>query len=114
MFFYERYKILHNIIYKIISSDDWEQAKRLGLYSGSKDDLRDGFIHFSSKDQVEGTLKKHFNGQKGLLLLSINVTLLLGNSLKWEVSRNGAEFPHLYDDLNLNAVIKVEEIPDIR
>ncbi|MDA9554310.1 DUF952 domain-containing protein, partial [Emcibacteraceae bacterium] len=74
----------------------------------------DGFIHFSSKDQVEETLKKHFASQKGLLLLDVDMTLLKEGALKWEISRNGEKFPHLYDELNLDAVIKVTEIPDNR
>lgn len=103
-----------SIIYKICPSKEWESALRLGAYKGSKDDLRDGFIHFSSKDQVEGTLAKHFSTQKGLLLLDVDVALLAAGALKWEVSRNGEKFPHLYNDLNLDAVINVHEIPDKR
>lgn len=105
---------LEKIIYKICTSDEWKEAKRFGSYKGSNDDLRDGFIHFSSKNQVEGTLKKHFASQRGLLLLEVDVALLKEDALKWEISRNGEDFPHLYDELNLDAVIKVAEIPDIR
>lgn len=105
---------MEKIIYKICSSDEWNEANRLGRYKGSRDDLRDGFIHFSSKDQVAGTLKKHFALQKGLLLLDVDITFLKEAALKWEISRNGEKFPHLYDELNLDAVIKVTEIPDNR
>lgn len=105
---------MEKIIYKICSSSEWKEANRLGSYKGSKDDVRDGFIHFSSKNQVEGTLKKHFASQKGLLLLDVDVSLLKENFLRWEISRNGEKFPHLYDELNLDAVIKVAEIPDNR
>lgn len=103
-----------NIIYKICGSDEWVKAKSNGVYSGSADDKRDGFIHFSSKEQVEGTLGKHFKDKMGLLLLSIDVSLLPVEKLKWETSRNNQKFPHLYDDLNLDAVINIENIPDDR
>ena len=52
-----------NVIYKICSHDEWDNAKKCGIYQGSKDDQRDGFIHFSTKEQVDGTLKKHFKGK---------------------------------------------------
>ena len=105
---------MKNIIYKICSRKEWQEAERAGSYKGSIDDLRDGFIHFSSKDQVEGTLNKHFSGQKNLLLVDIDTNLLPEGALKWEVSRNGEKFPHLYNDLHLDAVINVKEIPDKR
>ncbi|MDG1859923.1 MAG: DUF952 domain-containing protein [Emcibacteraceae bacterium] len=99
-----------NVIYKICSHDEWDNAKKCGIYQGSKDDQRDGFIHFSTKEQVDGTLKKHFKGKNNLLLLEIAVDRLPANNLKWEVSRNGESFPHLYDDVNLEAVIKENSI----
>ena len=106
--------MLKNIIYKICSQKEWQNAKKIGVYKGSKDDLRDGFIHFSSEKQVEGTLNKHFVGQKNLILLDVDVSLLPEAALKWEISRNGEKFPHLYSELNLDAVINVQEIPDDR
>lgn len=114
MFFYEGVMKEDSIIYKICGQNEWTEAKRRGVYQGSPDDLRDGFIHFSSKGQVEGTLKKHFKGKVGLLLLEIAVDKLQQGKLRWEVSRNDDNFPHLYDDLNLEAVIKEQEIPDNR
>ncbi|MCC3862345.1 DUF952 domain-containing protein [Pseudemcibacter aquimaris] len=103
-----------NIIYKICSKEEWDIANEKGAYTGSADDIRDGFIHFSSKEQVAGTLAKHFIDIKNLLLLSIDADLLPSGKLKWEVSRNNQKFPHLYDDLNLDAVINIENIPDDR
>ncbi|MBT5072901.1 MAG: DUF952 domain-containing protein [Kordiimonadaceae bacterium] len=103
-----------DVIYKICPKDEWENAGNLGVYKGSQDDLRDGFIHFSSFDQVLGTLDKHFVGQKDLLLLKVSMEQLDPAQLKWETSRNDEKFPHLYGDLNLDAVINVVEIADER
>jgi len=103
-----------DVIYKICSREEWENANNHGIYRGSEDDLRDGFIHFSSFDQVLGTLDKHFVGQKNLLLLKIGLDLIDQSLLKWETSRNDEKFPHLYCDLNLDAVINVVEISDDR
>lgn len=93
-------------IYKICSASAWREAERQGGYRGSADDLRDGFIHFSSASQVTGTLAKHFAGQTGLFLISIDAAAL-GDALKWEPSRGGELFPHLYDELDLGAVKSV-------
>ena len=106
--------INEKVIYKICSQDEWNKAKKSGIYQGSKDDQRDSFIHFSTKGQVDGTLTKHFKDKNDLLLLEISVDKLPSDILKWEVSRNGEKFPHLYDDLNLEAVIKETEIPNNR
>ena len=103
-----------NVIYKICPKSEWNNAKVQGAYKGSKDDLRDGFIHFSSFDQVLGTLDKHFVGQNNLLLLKVGTELLDPDQLKWEKSRNDEEFPHLYGDLTLEAVIDVVEISNDR
>lgn len=103
-----------SFIYKICTKKEWDKARASGTYKGSRDDLRDGFIHFSDFEQVPGTLSKHFQGQKGLLLLKINSDLLDNTKLKWEVSRNQMKFPHLYGDLDINAVIDIKEIPDER
>ena len=72
--------------------------------------MHDGFIHFSSAEQVEATAAKHFAGQAGLLLVSVDGDKL-GAALKWETSRGGALFPHLYGELALAAVTKVEPLP---
>ncbi len=101
-------------IYKICTVREWENASEAGKYTGSSDDVRDGFIHFSQKHQIAGTLKKHFAGIKGLLLLTIDSEKLNNGLLKWEISRDSEKFPHLYGDLNLDAVIDVEPIPDER
>src|SRR5262249_57075746 len=85
----------------------WRAAERAGVFRGSEVDRRDGFIHFSNAAQVVEAAEIHFAGQSGLLLLRID-SAKLGDRLKWEPSRGGALFPHLYGDLDLTAVMLVE------
>ena len=92
-----------DFIYKILRTPEWETARSRGAFSGSADDKRDGFIHFSTLEQVEGTLARHFAGEAGLVLLEVRAEAL-PSALKWEPSRGGALFPHLYADLPLQAV----------
>jgi uncharacterized protein (DUF952 family) len=97
-------------IYKILSATLWREAERSGEFRGSDVDLRDGFIHFSGAGQVADTAAKHFNGQRDLVLLHVDTTKL-GGRLKWEPSRGGALFPHLYGGLDLAAVMRVDSLP---
>jgi len=97
-------------LYKICPSSLWGQAERTGVFHGSEHDLRDGFIHLSSTEQVAETAAKHFAGQSDLLLISVDAAAL-GDALKWEPSRGGAFFPHLYGALDLGAVIEVLALP---
>ena len=97
-------------IYKICPVTDWRETERAGLYRGSADDARDGFIHFSTAEQLAGTLDKHYRGQSDLLLISIDADRL-GDALRWEPSRGGDLFPHLYGDLDPKAVIAVQDLP---
>jgi uncharacterized protein (DUF952 family) len=96
-------------IYKIAPASAWREAERHGVYRGSADDVRDGFIHFSTAAQVAETARKHFVGQAGLFLIELDVEAL-GDALRWELSRDGALFPHLYDELDLGAVTNVFEL----
>jgi uncharacterized protein (DUF952 family) len=93
-------------IYKICSASAWREAERQGVYRGSADDLRDGFIHFSLPSQVAETARKHFLGQTGLFLIEVDADAL-GDALRWEPSRDDELFPHLYGELDLGAVINV-------
>jgi uncharacterized protein (DUF952 family) len=97
-------------IYKICSASAWREAERQGVYRGSAADLRDGFIHFSTALQVAETAKKHFFGQTGLFLIAVDADAL-GESLRWETSRNDEKFPHLYGELDLGAVAAVLDMP---
>jgi uncharacterized protein (DUF952 family) len=96
-------------IYKICSASAWREAERQGIYRGSADDLRDGYIHFSTASQVEGTARKHFAGQKALFLVEVEADVL-GDILRWERSRNDELFPHLYGELDPRAVTSVHQI----
>jgi uncharacterized protein (DUF952 family) len=86
-------------IYKILPRAEWEAALRVGRFEGSAVDLRDGFIHFSTAAQAHETARLHFAGQTGLALVRIDAESL-GAALKWEPSRGGDLFPHLYGPLN--------------
>lgn len=87
-------------VYKILTQDEWRAAQSLGLFHGSPIDVRDGFIHLSKKDQVAETLRLHFKGQTQLILLGIEAGHL--DQLRWEKSRNGELFPHLYRSLKIS------------
>ena len=82
-----------------------------GTYRGSAADARDGFIHFSTAAQLAGTMTKHFAGQRELLVIAVEADAL-GSSLKWEPSRGGQLFPHLYAALPLTAVRWTKPLPD--
>ncbi|TIW01527.1 MAG: DUF952 domain-containing protein, partial [Mesorhizobium sp.] len=93
---------MSQIIYKIAPEALWREAEKNGRLTGAPIDIADGFIHFSTAAQVRETAAKHFAGQTGLLLVAIDGEKL-GNALKYEVSRGGALFPHLYAPLDLDA-----------
>jgi uncharacterized protein (DUF952 family) len=97
-------------LYKICPAALWGEAIRAGVFRGSEHDLRDGFIHFSAAGQVAETAAKHFAGQDDLFLIAVDAGTL-GAALKWEPSRGGALFPHLYGALALAAVRKIEPLP---
>jgi len=97
-------------IYKICSTQLWRDAQRAGLFRGAPPDLADGFIHFSSAAQVAETAGKHFPGAIDQVLVAVDAGLL-GEALKWERSRGGDLFPHLYGPLSLAAVLWVEPLP---
>ena len=93
-------------IYKICSASAWREAERQGVYRGSADDIRDGFIHFSLPSQLAETARKHFFGQTGLFLIEVDADAL-GDALRWEPSRSDELFPRLYGELDLGAVTNV-------
>jgi uncharacterized protein (DUF952 family) len=85
-------------IYKILSAAEWRGAQAAGVLEGSEADRRDGFIHFSTAAQLRETAERHFAGQADLMLLAVRAEAL-GEALKWEPSRGGDLFPHLYGPL---------------
>src|ERR1041384_941233 len=98
------------IIYKILPALLWQEAVRANVFRGSDADKRDGFIHFSTASQVKETAEKHFAGQGNLTLVQVDADAL-GEKLKWEPSRGGALFPHLYAPLDVKAVLRVDALP---
>lgn len=97
-------------LYKICPGSLWREAEQAGVFRGSTDDLRDGFIHLSTAAQLAETAAKHFTGQDNLLLIGVDEDAL-GDALRWEPSRGGALFPHVYAALPLAAVRFVAELP---
>ena len=98
-------------IYKICQQKEWLTAKGRGEFRGSDVDARDGFIHFSTAAQLPGTAAKHFAGATDLLLVAVDAGAL-GQALKWERSRGGDLFPHLYAALPLAAVCWTRALAD--
>ena len=96
-------------IYRLLSVRAWEAAQATGSFLGTEHDLRDGFIHFSTAEQVAETAARHYAGQHQLVLLGVDVAPL-GAALRWEPSRGGALFPHLYGPLSVTAVKRVEAL----
>jgi uncharacterized protein (DUF952 family) len=99
---------MHNI-YKICPVPLWREAEKAGFFTGAPIDILDGYLHFSTAQQVRETAAKHFSGQNDLLLIAIDADSL-GESLRFEPSRGGDLFPHLYAPLALSAVLWVKPL----
>jgi uncharacterized protein (DUF952 family) len=95
-----------HLIYKVCAASEWRDATAVGAYRGSAVDLRDGFIHFSTSAQLAETLRRHFAGQCDLVLVAVDPDAL-GAQLRWEPSRGGDLFPHLYGDLPVSLAQQV-------
>lgn len=91
------------LIYKITPQTEWRAAEAAGVFEGSPVDRADGYIHFSTATQARDTAARHFARQADLLLVSVDAEAL-GPALRWEPSRGGALFPHLYGSLSMSAV----------
>jgi uncharacterized protein (DUF952 family) len=101
-------------LYRILSLGDWQAAQAAGVFNGSAHDRRDGFIHLSTVQQVRETAARHYAGQADLMLLSIIADKLIElrpGALKWELSRGGDSFPHLYASLPLAALERAQALP---
>lgn len=97
-------------IFHVCQKEEWSRAEAKGTYPGSSQDQADGFIHFSGPEEVVESAAKHRAGQDGLVLISVDARAL-GGDLKWEPSRGGVLFPHLYADLPLAAVVETWDVP---
>ena len=98
------------LIYHMCRRDEWSAAEASGIYQGSSQDQADGFIHFSTAEQIIESAARHRAGQTGLVLIAVE-PLRLGTALKWEPSRAGMLFPHLYGTLPTEAAHWVAELP---
>ena len=98
------------LIFKIFRAHEWAELRDTGQTAGAPVDLADGYIHFSTADQAIETAAKHFAGEDGLVLLAVEADAL-GDALKWEVSRGGALFPHLFAPLRLDHVLWSKPLP---
>ena len=96
-------------IYKLFRQKEWQAVENVKEFLGSADDLRDGFIHFSAASQVRTTFDRYFATEHNPILAAID-TSVLGDALKWEVTRGGQKFPHLYSVLKLGDVHAIFEI----
>ena len=96
-------------VYKIVPAALWREAERDGVFRGAAIDLRDGYIHLSTAPQLPGTLARHFAGESGLRLLALDSDAL--PELRWEPSRGGDLFPHLYREMRASDVIFARPLP---
>ena len=92
--------------FKVLTADQWAQFEAAGVFRGAPIDLADGYIHLSTADQLTGTLEKHFAGQKNLVVAEVDLNAVT-DPVRWEVSRGGALFPHIYGVLPMQAVCGV-------
>jgi uncharacterized protein (DUF952 family) len=98
------------VVYKLVPEALWRDAERMGVFTGAPVDTADGFVHFSTADQVKETAARHFAAQPGLLLVAVAAERL-GDALRYEPSRGGELFPHLYAPLGMDAVLSVTPLP---
>jgi uncharacterized protein (DUF952 family) len=103
-------RVVIKTIYKICSAQEWKTASENKRFDGAAIDVRDGFIHFSTAAQVRQTARLHFSKRQGLVLIAVD-TKVLEPDLRWEVSRGGDLFPHLFAALEVDTVKSVTELP---
>ncbi|SHI64888.1 DUF952 domain-containing protein [Wenxinia saemankumensis] len=97
-------------IYKILRPAEWAALQSAGVTPGAPVDVADGYVHFSTAEQLAETAARHFAGEDGLMLLAVE-DAALGDALRWEPSRGGALFPHLYRELRLSDVVWARPMP---
>ena len=96
-------------VFKLLLAAEWAAFQADGVFAGSPDDVRDGYIHLSAADQLAGTFDKYFAGEAGVVRLTLDADAL-GSALRWEASRGGALFPHLYRALRLDEMVAVTRL----
>jgi uncharacterized protein (DUF952 family) len=101
--------MMERFIYKICARLAWEKALETGHFAGSRDDVRDGYIHLSTASQLDGTLSKHFAGQSDLLVITV-ATQSIAAGLRWETSSGGRVYPHFYGRLPAASAVRVAPI----
>jgi uncharacterized protein (DUF952 family) len=104
------FKVPSDLIFHICSRDAWIEAVQQGRYDGSELDRRDGFIHFSAPGRIRETASLHLRGVDGLVLVGVDAASL-GPALRWETSRDGIAFPHLYGPLPVDDTVSVWDLP---
>jgi uncharacterized protein (DUF952 family) len=99
------------LIYKVLRASEWTELRERGRTAGAPVDVADGYVHFSSADQLPTTLSRHFAGETGLMLLAVDADAA-GDALRWEPSRGGALFAHLYRELRMSDVLWARPVAD--
>ncbi len=99
-------------LYKILPAARWAEAEALGRVPEAPVDLQDGFLHLSDASQVHETARRHFAGQTDLVLITLDPARFAPDTLRWEPSRGGALFPHVYGAVPLDAVVRVDPLPE--
>ena len=102
-----------DVVYKVMQPDEWAAAVRAGAYAGSALDRRDGFIHLSTVNQVEETVERHFADSGRLTLVAVDVAQW-GDALRFEPSRGGALFPHLYTEIKVADILWAKDFDSAR
>ena len=98
-----------SLIYKILTPSQWDEFSQSGQFGGSEHDKRDGFIHMCSGPQLQGTLDKHYANSSEIVLAGFE-DQSFDNALKWEISRGGEKFPHLYAELSFSALVNMHRL----
>ncbi len=101
------------LVYRLCHRDEWRAAVRAGAFSGGAHDARDGFIHLSAAAQVEETARRHYAGVRPLMLLAVDTARVVGD-MRWEPSRGGALFPHLYGAIPMESVVSTLPLSEDR
>jgi uncharacterized protein (DUF952 family) len=102
--------VADDMAYKILTADQWDALERDGSFAGAPVDLADGYVHLSTAAQAAETAAKHFAGQDGLVLAAVSLAAA-GDAIRWEMSRGGALFPHLYAPLDRRLVLWAKPMP---